>query len=483
MYKSGIQGKLLRIIRDMYQKVKSCVKSCNTYSDFFKYAVGLRQGEVLSPILFSFFVNDLELYLQNEPNSGLLIDDIVLMLLLFADDMAIFAKSPEELQTNINLLHSYCKTWGLIVNTDKTKIMVFRKRGRLLANEKWSFDGKELMVVDDFNYLGTVFNYTGNFKLNQEYLAGKAIKALNILLQHCKKYELKPKILCQLFDSFVGSILNYSAEVWGFKQSKELERIHLKFCKRILKLKTNTSNAGVYGELGRYPLFISRYLKIIKYWSKIIHTDNIIIKKVYEQAKEDCNNGFTNWVSNVKLLLNNYGFSYIFEDADNVDFKSFISIFKQRVIDNFIQEWSQSMQTNHVLTNYVLFKNIFNYESYLDLLPSSLRMFFCRLRLSVHPLRIQTGRYGRNRIDRDQRYCLFCNSQDIEDEYHFMLVCPFLDEIRKKYVPKYYYQRPSMFKFLEMLGIDNKTKLIKISLFIKYALNKRNTLLNVSSSS
>ena len=127
--------------------------------------------------------------------------------------------------------------------------MVFRKRGRLLSNKKWNFDGKELMVVDDFNYLGTVFNYTGNFKLKQEYLAGKAIKALNILLQHCKKYELKPKILCQLFDSLVGSILNYSAEVWGFKQSKELERIHLKFCKRILKLKTNTSNAGVYGEL------------------------------------------------------------------------------------------------------------------------------------------------------------------------------------------------------------------------------------------
>ena len=92
-----------------------------------EYAVVLRQGEVLSPILFSFFVNDLELYLQNEPNSGLLIDDIVLMLLLFADDMAIFAKSPEELQTNINLLHSYCKTWGLTDNTDKTQIKYSRE--------------------------------------------------------------------------------------------------------------------------------------------------------------------------------------------------------------------------------------------------------------------------------------------------------------------------------------------------------------------
>jgi len=90
-------------------------------------------------------------------------------------------------------------------------------------------------------------------------------------------------------------------------------------------------------------------------------------------------------------------------------------------------------QTMFLLLMYIS-KNNLHYESYLDLLPSSLRMFFCRLRLSVHPLRIQTGRYGRNRIARDQRYCLFCNSHDIEDEYHFMLICPFLEEIRKKYM-------------------------------------------------
>ena len=96
---------------------------------------------------------------------------------------------------------------------------------------------------------------------------------------------------------------------------------------------------------------------------------------------------------------------------------------------------------------YVLFKNTFHYESYLDLLPSSLRMFFCRLRLSVHPLRIQTGRYGRNRIARDQRYCLFCNSHDIEDEYHFILSCPCYTDIMKKYIKSYYLKRPSVFKF------------------------------------
>ena len=77
----------------MYEKVKSCVKSCNTFSEFLEYSVGL-----ISPILVSLFLEDLELYLQNRAESSLLIDDIILIILLFADDMVILGKSPEELQ-------------------------------------------------------------------------------------------------------------------------------------------------------------------------------------------------------------------------------------------------------------------------------------------------------------------------------------------------------------------------------------------------
>ena len=84
--------------------------------------------------------------------------------------------------------------------------MVFRKRGGLLPNERWTYNGHDIHVVNDFNYLGVVFNYTGNFSLNQEHLIGKALKAMNVLFCKCQEYDLKPKILCQLFDAFVGSI-------------------------------------------------------------------------------------------------------------------------------------------------------------------------------------------------------------------------------------------------------------------------------------
>ena len=85
-----------------------------------------------------------------------------------------------------------------------------------MAGESWVFDNKPIEFTNDFVYLGTVCNYTGIFSLNHEYLAGKAVKALNVLLSNYKKLPLKPK----LFDSFIGSIFGYTSEVWGNCKSK-----------------------------------------------------------------------------------------------------------------------------------------------------------------------------------------------------------------------------------------------------------------------
>ena len=90
-HRFGINAKLFfSIIKNMYSNIKSCVRNCHRYSDFFDCAFGLRQGEVMSPILFSLFIEDLELFLQDDVNSGLDINDVMLLILLFADDMAIF---------------------------------------------------------------------------------------------------------------------------------------------------------------------------------------------------------------------------------------------------------------------------------------------------------------------------------------------------------------------------------------------------------
>ena len=173
---------------------------------------------------------------------------------------------------------------------------------------------------------------------------------------------------------------------------------------------------GVYGELGRYPLYIPRYARIIKFWCRINETDNILINTLHDSLLTDCRMGKKNWASNVKTLLDNFG-SYVWDNQFTVNLKSFHLIFKERVIDVFKQEWFNKISLSGSLTLYKNFKQSFGIANDLDVLPSKLRVNSSNLRLSAHQLRIETGRYASNRLDRALRLCILCDKSDIEDEY------------------------------------------------------------------
>ena len=125
--------------------------------------------------------------------------------------------------------------------------------------------------------------------------------------------------MCRLFDAFVGSVLNYSCEIWGFGKSKVIESVYLKFCKALLKGKSSTCSAGVYGELGRYPLFVSRIARIVKYWSRIVE----LIVQFYRSLVDGCNKGVNNMATNVRTLLDSNGFSYVWNNPNAVNLKTF----------------------------------------------------------------------------------------------------------------------------------------------------------------
>ena len=155
------------------------------------------------------------------------------------------------------------------------------------------------------------------------------------MLAKLRTYKLQPKTMCQLFDAFVGSVLSYGSEIWGFSKSKETERIHryLNFGKRILKVKSTTSNGGIYGELERYPLYIKRYVRLIRYWINLLTTDNTILAMVYKDMLEDCEKGLYNWVTMVKNMLFESGFGNIWHNPYNINVNVICNQFKQRLID------------------------------------------------------------------------------------------------------------------------------------------------------
>jgi hypothetical protein len=77
------------------------------------------------------------------------------------------------------------------------------------------------------------------------------------VIRRGKRHNLSIECLLDLFDKIVKPILLYGCEVWGFSDNYVIEKIHLKFCKLILHLKQSTPNFMIYGEFGRFPLYIN----------------------------------------------------------------------------------------------------------------------------------------------------------------------------------------------------------------------------------
>lgn len=122
----GVSSKMRTIIKALYTGTIGRVWSKEGFSEFFESQMGVKQGDILSPLLFALYINDLEESLIG----GIKISGKTIKLLAYADDIVLLAPSAAGLQMMINCLESYCTLWNLHVNLSKSKVMVFRNGGK-----------------------------------------------------------------------------------------------------------------------------------------------------------------------------------------------------------------------------------------------------------------------------------------------------------------------------------------------------------------
>ena len=154
--KNGLRGKIAIALQSMYAIVKARVRAGGELTDVFLCPRGLKQGEVCSPVLVSLFINELTKDIIESGKHGIQLasDLIELLILLFADDVVLLSDSVFGLQTQLNILFNTAKRLDLIVNLDKSNIVVFRNGGHLALNETWYFGNEKLEVVNMYKYLG-----------------------------------------------------------------------------------------------------------------------------------------------------------------------------------------------------------------------------------------------------------------------------------------------------------------------------------------
>ena len=198
LLKSNIDGKMFRIVRNMYSNIKSChcVRIGTTETPFFTSGCGIRQGKNSLPLLFSLFLNDLDNFLSMNRCDGIGIQysdyDIFLyfelLILLYADDAVLISDNAETLQQNINYFLLFCREWRLNINLRKTKIMIFGLRKT--TRYRFYLDKAEIDIVDSFKDLGVTFSKTRSFCTARKHVLGQARIALQLLYKKIRSFNL-----------------------------------------------------------------------------------------------------------------------------------------------------------------------------------------------------------------------------------------------------------------------------------------------------
>ena len=114
LWRNGVRGRMWRVVKSLYARceigvrVAGEVRSGEWYEEF----VGLRQGCVLSPLLFALYINDLPAELEREGGLGVEIGGGKSMrCMLFADDIVILDKTREGLQKSLDVASAFSKKW------------------------------------------------------------------------------------------------------------------------------------------------------------------------------------------------------------------------------------------------------------------------------------------------------------------------------------------------------------------------------------
>lgn len=226
----GVSPRLISIMIDLYENAMISINSADGRTNAIKVSRGVLQGERLSPLLFSLFIADLEKYFVENGSTGISIDARnEIHLIAYADDIILHSNTPFKTNKKLRLLYQYCETNRMIVNTQKTKVLIFHKgrAGNIKQRLSFRYNETHLEIVNEYKYLGVIFSETGVFRRAYENFAKSSKVATNRIFLILKKIHINSwDTKINLLQAMLLNVQLYASDLWsailgGYRQSTE----------------------------------------------------------------------------------------------------------------------------------------------------------------------------------------------------------------------------------------------------------------------
>ncbi len=243
LYLDGIDGPLWMSYRNLYEDAVSKVSWCGHLSDSFPILQGVRQGAVCSAELYKRFNNPL-LNLLVSSGVGAKIGHLAVPAPTCADDIALMATDPVELQTLINVVHDFSQTMKYELQPKKTNILVIRPDDTPC---EFYLDGHLIERKQAVEHLGITRDKNGDSSLQIQINIEKSRKAAFRLFGagfHGKN-GLPQSVCIRLLTRDIIPILTYGLHIFQLDADsiKPIEVAFRRLTKQILSIADNTGDA------------------------------------------------------------------------------------------------------------------------------------------------------------------------------------------------------------------------------------------------
>ena len=321
--------------------------------------------------------------------------------------------------------------------------MIFQKKSPRTKQRTFKVNNSELEVVKEYTYLGVTLSENGNFSNHQQKSKEKSLNALYSTNRFIELKKLKPQQANKIFNSMISPILTYASEVWGVYQKhdfqkwdkSQIEKMHLHYCKFYLGVNNKASNLACRAELGRFPLKIFIDKLILKFYNHLFSlSDNAFAKQAFSISKSLHEQGKTCYHSNLIQMLSSYE---IYNEMNNSLTNNTISNYHDKMKKQYVKAWKSYLVQSRKLQVYKLIKTEYRIDNYLETIRNyEQRKLMTKFRICNHQLAVETGRYGKQKTQINERLCNYCNTSETETEEHMLLHCPRYSSLREQFFSK-----------------------------------------------